>query len=471
ITAAISASKAGKATGPDRLGNDWYRDYSDLLVPILHILLNAWYSEGVFPPSFLEANIFCLKKSGNQHDALNYRPLAERIHHNQNGFVPGRTIHETLHIFEAAQKTINEGGEQDDALVMLLDFMKAYDSLSRSFLLKTLRRHGYPAKLIEAVRLLHDGTTVSFMANGFTSRKVNVTSGIRQGCPLAPLLFILALDPLYRELERDTGMKGVFLRSEGGEVEVRVAGYADDTAVYLDSAAQVVAMLAITDAFGAASGLQLNHHKTLVIALRRNGPTHVICLPPPLKWLTSDQYGRYLGIQVGSRSDPEPTWHKTIQQLEARLFIASQKTTTVEQRSLIASAVIIPKLTYIGQHAWPSTRTMNLVGKKIKNYVWHGCFATEINGSRAWLDADLAALPRTDGGLAVPDLRIELMAMAATAVAKWSFGGRVEHIVGDILMADKALQSIPAIFLNTNAVAVPSTRFREETQCGQLGRR
>ncbi|OWY98126.1 Reverse transcriptase precursor, partial [Phytophthora megakarya] len=79
ITAAISASKAGKATGPDRLGNGSYRDYSDLLVPILHIWLNAWYSEGVFPPSFLEANIFCLKKSGNQHDALNYRPLAQTI--------------------------------------------------------------------------------------------------------------------------------------------------------------------------------------------------------------------------------------------------------------------------------------------------------------------------------------------------------------------------------------------------------
>ncbi|KAE8912619.1 hypothetical protein PF003_g4069 [Phytophthora fragariae] len=61
---ALRACKQGKAAGPDRLGNGWYRDYEDKLVPILVALFNLWYTAGHFPQSFVEADIFCLKKGG-----------------------------------------------------------------------------------------------------------------------------------------------------------------------------------------------------------------------------------------------------------------------------------------------------------------------------------------------------------------------------------------------------------------------
>ncbi|RAW38437.1 hypothetical protein PC110_g5302 [Phytophthora cactorum] len=206
VLAVIQACKAGKATGSGLLGNDWYRaEFSD---------------------TFFESKnyFFCLKKGGDQRKALNYRPIAlpntdykvfsrilakrvratsdERIRPNQNGFVPGRTIHETLHLFEDAQRCIEEDGEQTEAIDPLLKFMKAYGLISRDFLLKTVKRQGYPVQFIRTVGLLHEGTTATFRANGFASRKVSVASGIRQGCPLVPLLFILALDSLYREIER-----------------------------------------------------------------------------------------------------------------------------------------------------------------------------------------------------------------------------------------------------------------------------
>ncbi|KAE9038460.1 hypothetical protein PR003_g7993 [Phytophthora rubi] len=43
MAAAFGTSKRGKACGPDRFGNDWYRDYGDLLIPILTKLINCWY--------------------------------------------------------------------------------------------------------------------------------------------------------------------------------------------------------------------------------------------------------------------------------------------------------------------------------------------------------------------------------------------------------------------------------------------
>ncbi|KAE9000521.1 hypothetical protein PF005_g14889 [Phytophthora fragariae] len=42
MSVSFGSSKRGKACGPDRFGNDWYRDFSDLLIPILMKLMNCW---------------------------------------------------------------------------------------------------------------------------------------------------------------------------------------------------------------------------------------------------------------------------------------------------------------------------------------------------------------------------------------------------------------------------------------------
>ncbi|KAG2996526.1 hypothetical protein PC128_g21049 [Phytophthora cactorum] len=108
-------------------------------------------------------------------------------------------------------------------------------------------------------------------------------SGIREGCPLTPLLFILAPGALYREIDRKTDLRGVVLRSAAGEIKVMIAGYADDTAAYPAFMDFIPALLRITDQFGAESGLALNHEKTMVVALSWTGGTTSANLPPPLK--------------------------------------------------------------------------------------------------------------------------------------------------------------------------------------------
>ncbi|KAF1327446.1 reverse transcriptase, partial [Globisporangium splendens] len=119
------------------------------------------------------------------------------------------------------------------AIALLLDFAKAYDSLDRSFLAQALQHLGFPLKFVHLVKVLHSQTTYKFIVNGFLSRKYNVTSGIRQGCPLAPLLFILALEVLYRKIEESDEIHGVELQAAGCATEVRLGGYADGTAIYL----------------------------------------------------------------------------------------------------------------------------------------------------------------------------------------------------------------------------------------------
>ncbi|KAE8984448.1 hypothetical protein PR001_g23170 [Phytophthora rubi] len=346
VRAALRACKQGKAAGPDRLGNGWYRDYEDKLVAILAALFNLWYNAGHFPQSFVEADIILAIRVGIT--------LPTNIHPNQNGFVPGRTIHETLDLYEAAQRMVIADPDQHDATALLLDFKKAYDSLDRKYMIAVLRSKSYPEKFIRAVEATHEGTTVQFLANGTKSRKIEVTSGIRQGCPLAPLLFILALDPLYRRLDGFMGIRGVVAQSAAGTFELRVAGYADDTAAFVRHPRDIPLLLQALETFGNASGLQINTSKTMVIALHPDGPQSHMHLPSQLQFQDRTAASRYLGLLVGSKLAAGTAWKKATEKLAVRLRLASQKTLTVDQRSLIAGAIIVPNLLYIARHEWPA---------------------------------------------------------------------------------------------------------------------
>ncbi|KAG2789987.1 hypothetical protein PC116_g11273 [Phytophthora cactorum] len=110
-------------------------------------------------------------------------------------------IHDAINILEAAKKAAHNNETLSNAQVLLLDFAKAYDSLDRAYLFKILRAKGFPPLFIRAIQAMHQHTSVKFMANGTLSDSMSVISGIRQGCPLALLLFIIAVGPLYDAIE------------------------------------------------------------------------------------------------------------------------------------------------------------------------------------------------------------------------------------------------------------------------------
>ena len=121
----------------------------------------------------------------------------------QVGFVPGRNIAIALDIFAAAKIAVKNEEAMKDAIVLLLDFSKAYDTLQRHFLLAVLKLLGFP------------NTTCSFLVNGFLSWRVEINCGITQGCSMAPLLFIFALDSTYKVLRICLDIHGVWITATG----------------------------------------------------------------------------------------------------------------------------------------------------------------------------------------------------------------------------------------------------------------
>ena len=77
---------------------------------------------------------------------------------------------------------------------LYIDFNKAFNSVPRGALFKALRRYGFPEALVQALAHLYSCPSEFPIVNGRTLACYPLTRGLRQGCPLSPILFNLYLN-------------------------------------------------------------------------------------------------------------------------------------------------------------------------------------------------------------------------------------------------------------------------------------
>lgn len=144
------------------------------------------------------------------------------------------------------------------------------------------------------VRLLYNAPTARIRANGLLSDSFALHRGTRQGCPLSPLLFAIAIEPLACLIRSSPDVAG-FLT---GQREERISLYADDMLLYLrDVSASISPVMAIIGEFGRWSGLLINWDKSTLMPvdpLPSSFPNNIIPLQIVLRF-------KYLGVIISPR--------------------------------------------------------------------------------------------------------------------------------------------------------------------------
>ena len=97
---------------------------------------------------------------------------------------------------------------QTSLYVCFVDFEKAFDSVDRQSIWKILRHYGVPEKFVNTIRLLYEGFSCQVIHDGRLSEEFAVTTGVRQGCLLSPLLFLVVLDWVTKTAYANSG-KGI----------------------------------------------------------------------------------------------------------------------------------------------------------------------------------------------------------------------------------------------------------------------
>jgi len=117
-------------------------------------------------------------------------------------------------------------------LLIKLDISKAFDSVRWDYLLCLLQHIGFPAKWQDWIAAILSTSSSQILLNGIPGQPINHGKGLRQGDPLSPLLFILAIDPLQRLLNLATEA-GILSKLGWNKMRLCTSMYADDAAIFL----------------------------------------------------------------------------------------------------------------------------------------------------------------------------------------------------------------------------------------------
>ena len=165
--------------------------------------------------------------------------VAKEIHHvvspSQYGFQKGKYIGEAIAL---AQLTASYCScHASPGLLHLHDGEKAYDRVQHGWIHAVLERMGFPESFRKLIYVTLSGLTSRVKVNGVLGTPFRLLNSVKQGCPLAPYLYILSVQPLLDTLDASCTFRGVIIPGRLGDrsapFEVRVAAYADDLAIYM----------------------------------------------------------------------------------------------------------------------------------------------------------------------------------------------------------------------------------------------
>jgi retron-type reverse transcriptase len=112
----------------------------------------------------------------------------------QNAFIKRRCIHDNFLYAQRVIQLLHK--KKQSALFIKLDISKAFDSIGWTFLLEVLGALGFSRKWRDWISSILATSTSRVLVNGHPSENIRHARGLRQGDPLSPLLFVLAIDPL-----------------------------------------------------------------------------------------------------------------------------------------------------------------------------------------------------------------------------------------------------------------------------------
>ena len=247
-------------------------------------------------------------------------------------------MHPLLLLTLTTSTTITLAGSGSGHYILFLDTAKAFDSVDHGYIIKVLGKLGLPQWVINFVQgILHDVRVFPILAED-TGIFIHIRRGVKQGCPLSPLLFAICFDPLLFSLSRIQ--------------DSEPCAFADDLAFSADDLASIIEALGIIKKFSRESGLGLNISKTHILTT----------IPPSAREVDRKNFHgwrkikfvdqtTYLGVLLGRTITTELIFKKAFDKFKDRLRVYGPaiKAASLHKRIIIFNVYLNTLFSYLAQ--------------------------------------------------------------------------------------------------------------------------
>ncbi len=384
IEKVIKNLKIEKSPGCDGLTPEFYKklwpEFKDLFISMLH----ETYRCGELPYTLRKALLALLFKKGDNTLLKNYRPisltnydykilcfvLANRMQgvlkdiilEDQTGYIKGRYIGTNARLLEDYFEHCES--KQIPGILLYLDFEKAFDSIEWNFMMSVLEKFNFGEGFIKWVKILYKKPVISIKNNGWLSSDISLGRGVRQGCPLSALLFVLTVEVMAIRLRDNQNIRGFQCLDKN----IKHSMYADDTTLLLSDILSLDYALDTVNEFSEVAGPKLNVEKTEGILLG------------PLKNTLNEHRGikftndavRCLGVYMGHNKAQcrKLNWDDKIEKMKIIFERWKSRHLTIFGKILIIKALAISKFIHTMSIICTPDDILKEIEKAIFKFLW-----------------------------------------------------------------------------------------------------
>ena len=193
-----------------------------------------------------------IDKKGNQNDLKNWRPISllntdykiitkaltnrlkkvigSIIHPDQSCSLPHRAIQDNCATIRDVLHWCS--GTEKDLAVISLDQTKAFNKVNWTHLSRVLGVFRFGPSFQKWVKIAYSNIGSHVIVNAYLSSRIDIHRGVRQGCPLSPLLYVLSFEPLASAIRQNPIIQGVPTVDDPLRDSIKVSSYADDMTVF-----------------------------------------------------------------------------------------------------------------------------------------------------------------------------------------------------------------------------------------------
>ena len=418
---ALDDMSKGKTPGSDGFPMELFSSFCDVLGADLVPIFNYAFDCGKFSTSQRRGLIIVLYKKDDRLETKNYHPISllnvdykiatraisgrllgvigSIVGSDQTCGIPGQTISENLCLI----RDLVEYADMPLALLSL-DQEKAFDRLDWTFLQRILLKFGFGDSFCRWIGLFYTDVESAVVINGWTSSFFRPSRGVRQGCPLSPLLYILCIEALACAITAAPVIEGVTL--PGMDSVFKCYGYADDTSIAVTTNASIAATFDVYAQYEQASGAKLNRGKSKGLWL--GAWKHHQDALHGIKWVKELSL---LGATISAGDYSTSTWEPPVAKLEKRLSAWKGRQLTFQGKTTVINTLALSQLWHLC-HVFV---VPEWAVKRIKKAVW-GFFWS---GRKELVSRCTVCLPKAHGGFGLIDFELKAKAFCLQWVRRY----------------------------------------------------